>query len=76
MLKHMGPNLTGSWDEFIADLLYSWDHCYMYTTRLLFEYFKLAGFKDIKIKKFGESDLGFAWDTRNDPDTTYIEARK
>lgn len=76
MRKHMGPNLSGSWDEFFSDLLYSWDHRYMYTPKLLTRYFKEAGFKRIKQNEFDESVLGFTWDTRNDPDTTYLEAKK
>lgn len=76
MLKHMGPNYTGTYDEFFSDLLYSWDHRYMYTPELLKAYFKLAGFENIKINGYGKSTLKYQWDTRNDPDTTYIEAKK
>jgi len=76
MLKHMKPGIVGTWDEFFADLLYSWGHRYMYTPELLTEFFKAAGFEKVKIKKYGQSSLGYSWDTRDDPDTTYIEAEK
>ncbi len=77
MLKHMGPNLTNSYDEFISDCLYSWDHRYMYTPELLKKYFKIAGFKNAQIAKYSKSKFKFSkFDTRNDVDTTYIEAKK
>lgn len=76
MLKHMGLNRTQSWDEFIADMLFSWDHRYYYTPKLLKEYMRIAGFSNIKQKGFAKSNLGFVWDTRNDPDTSYLEAKK
>jgi predicted SAM-dependent methyltransferase len=76
MHKHMGPNLSGTYEEFFSDLLYSWDHRHMYTPKLLKRYFKEAGFKRVKENEFGESKLGFVWDTRDDVDTTYLETKK
>jgi len=38
--------------------------------------FKKAGFKKMTHSEFGGGKLGYKWDTRNDPDTSYIETRK
>lgn len=76
MLTDMKPLKTNTWDEFVADMLFSWDRRYYYTCVLLKEFMNMAGFKNIEVRKFGESKYGFTEDTRKLPDNTYIEAEK
>ncbi len=64
------------WDESFSDLLFGWEHRYAYTAKHLVKALESAGFKNVKIKKQGQSDFGIALDFRKDPATTYIEAVK
>lgn len=66
----------GTWDELVVDFFYSWDHKYGYTRYHLKKLLQKLGFKNVKIKKYMQSDHGFDIDFRNDPATTYIEAVK
>lgn len=76
MATDMQPSWTKTWDEFISDMLFSWDRKYYYTKGLLISFLKKAGFKKINIKDYKKSDYGFNYDTRNLPDNTYLEAKK
>lgn len=65
-----------NWDEMLSDALFDWEHRYAYTAEHLKEVLITAGFKNVKIKKHGQSDFDIALDFRKDPATTYIEAEK
>lgn len=64
------------WDEIFSDCLFNWEHKYAYTAKHLMKALESAGFKNVQIKKHGQSDYDIALDFRNDPATTYIEATK
>jgi predicted SAM-dependent methyltransferase len=64
------------WDETFSDLIFGWEHRYAYTAKHLIKVLETAGFKNVRIKKQGQSDFGIALDFRKDPATTYIEATK
>lgn len=65
-----------TWDELLSDSLFSWEHRYAYTSNHLKQLLELIGFRNIKSKKFNDSDFGITYDIRDDPATTYIEAQK
>lgn len=64
------------WDELVSDYFYSWDHRYAYSKKHMQTLLEDIGFKNIKTKKFQQSDYGFDIDVRNDCATTYLEAQK
>lgn len=65
-----------NWDEFLSDCLFNWDHRYNYTRDHMKKLLLEIGFKEVKEKKYMESDFGFDIDVRNDPVTTFFEAVK
>lgn len=76
VLPHIEHNLFHTWDELFSDSLFSWEHRYAYTSRHLKELLYYVGFREIKSKKFGDSDYNIVFDIRDDPATNYIEAQK
>lgn len=73
---HIKHNHFHTWDELFSDSLFSWEHKYAYTSRHLKQLARFVGFRDVKSKKYGDSDYNIVFDIRDDPATTYIEARK
>jgi hypothetical protein len=76
MQTDMQPLITDSWDEFLMDMTFNWDRRSYYTAALVKLFLERVGFKKIKQKNFGKSDYDYAFDSRQLPDNTYIEAQK
>lgn len=76
MQTDMQPLLTDTWDEFLMDMLFNWHRRSYFTSKLLKQFLKRAGFQKIKKKMHSKTDFDFAFDTRQLPDTAYFEAQR